>query len=73
MNMSKSIRWRLLLCRVIAKQKQKENRLILCVYTQWISTEMYRTLMHRMIMKQQVKNEQIKKKTDLSFVSCKCI
>ena len=46
----------------LRNNKQKESRLILCVYTRWKSTKKWRTLIHIMITKQQVKNEQIKRK-----------
>ena len=67
MSLYKYKRWRALLHRMIAKQHQKENRLILCVYTQWESMKRWRALVHRMITKQQVKNEQIKRKQTRSL------
>ena len=46
----------------LQNNKQKEFRLILCIYTQWKSTKRWRLLIHRMIRKQRVKAEQIKRK-----------
>ena len=40
---------------------------MLCVYTQRISTKMWRTLIHRMITKQRVKIEQIERKQTCSL------
>ena len=49
---------------------KKDNRLILCVYTQQKNMKGWRALIHRMITKQQVKNEQTKKQTcSLCFVN----
>ena len=56
---------------LLRNKKQKENRLILCVYMQWKSTKMWRALIHRMVTKR-VKNEQIKRleqTCSLCFVS----
>ena len=49
--------------------EQKENRLIMCAYTQSKGTTRWRALVNRMIMKQRVKYEQIKK--NLLCVFCK--
>ena len=46
---------------------KKENRLILCAYTQQKSMKRWRALIHRMITKQQIKNEQIKRKQTCSL------
>ena len=71
MNQSNYKSWGVLLHGVIKKQQAKENRIILCVYTQWKSTKRWRMLTLRIIMKQPVKNEQIKRKQtcSLCFVS----
>ena len=51
MNQSNYKSWRVLLHGVIKKQQAKENRIILCVYTQWKSTKRSRMLTLRIIMK----------------------
>ena len=51
----------------LQNNKQKENRLILCVHTKWKGMKRCRTLIHKMITKQRVKNKQIKRKQTCSL------
>ena len=61
----------LLYTNCLQNNKQKEYRLILCIYTEWKSMKRWRALIHRMIRKRQVKTEQIKREQICSvcFVS----
>ena len=56
----------------LPNNKQKENRLILCVYIHYKNLNIGRALIHRIITKQWVKNELIKKNTLALCVLCMC-